>query len=227
MKNPWIVVGVITVVLFGGAIWYSGMSTERNNEGVEITDHSKGNPDANVVLVEYSDFQCPACAAFQPYIEEVLALYGDQLRFEYKHFPLPIHPSAIPAGVAAEAAGQQGKFFEYHDALFENQSDWSGSVAPQALFIEYAETLGLDMDTFRRHIKSSVLRDQVRNGITEGRELGITGTPTFFLNGERMNISTYEDFIGQIALAVNPSSDTPATEGDSPAILEGEIRFGL
>ena len=87
MKNPWVVIGVIAVVLFGGAFWYSSVVTEKNNEGVVVEAHVKGNPDAAVRLVEYSDFQCPACAAFQPVVEQVLASYGDSLAFDL--FPLP------------------------------------------------------------------------------------------------------------------------------------------
>jgi len=185
MKNPWVIIGIITVLLFGGAIWFSGVSAEKNNEGVELLQHIKGNPEATVTLVEYSDFQCPACAAFQPIVEEVMDEYGDSLSFEYKHFPLPIHPYAQQAAVAAEAAGQQGKFFEYHDALFDNQKTWVNAASPSSLFIQYAEQLGLDVPLFRKHIKSSVLRDKVRAGFAEGRELDITGTPSFFLNGEK------------------------------------------
>ena len=120
MKNPWVIIGLITVVLFGGAIWYSSYVNEQNNEGVEIMTHVKGNPNADVVLVEYSDLQCPACAAYHPVVKEVVEQYSDEIRFEYKHFPLPMHPYAIQAAVAAEAAGQQGMFFEFHDLLFEN-----------------------------------------------------------------------------------------------------------
>lgn len=226
MKNPWVIVGIITVVLFGGAIWYANVSAERNNEGITITEQIKGNPEAPVVLVEYSDFQCPACAAFQPYLAEVMAQYGDRIQLQYKHFPLPIHASAIPAAVAAEAAGQQGKFFEYHDLLFANQTEWSTAVAPQALFLTYAEELGLDMDTFRRHMRSSLLRDHVRASVEEGRGLGITGTPTFFLNGQRMQVSTYEDFMTQIAAAVDPGSVT-VDGATTTAPAASDIRFGL
>lgn len=125
MKNPWVIVGIITVVLFGGAIFLSSHSTDKNNEGVEILEHVGANPEATVVLTEYSDFQCPACAAFQPVLDETLDLYGDSIRFEYKHFPLPIHKFATNAAIAAEAASQQGKFFEYGALLFENQTEWS------------------------------------------------------------------------------------------------------
>ncbi len=82
MKNPWVIVGALTVILIGGSVWYSSSVSARNNEGVTLTPHIKGNPEAVVTLVEYSDFQCPACAAFQPYVNEVLAAYGDSVRFE-------------------------------------------------------------------------------------------------------------------------------------------------
>jgi protein-disulfide isomerase len=162
MKNPWVVVGIIMVVLFGGAIWYSSIATEKSNEGVVDMSQIKGNKDAAVTLVEYSDFQCPACASFQPVLKELLATYGENLKFEYKHYPLPIHPYAQQAAIAAEAAGQQGKFFEYHDALFENQAEWSKSATPVAFFNKYAEELGLDVEKFKQHQKASLLRERLK-----------------------------------------------------------------
>ncbi|MBP6924202.1 MAG: thioredoxin domain-containing protein [Candidatus Pacebacteria bacterium] len=232
MKNPWVIVGFITVILFGGAIWYSSSATEKNNEGVVVTDHIKGSAEATVTLVEFSDFQCPACASFQPVLEEVMKSYGEKISFEYKHYPLPIHPYAQQAALAAEAAGQQGKFYEYHDVLFKNQQAWSASVAPGALFQQYAKELGLDMEQFQRHQKSALLRDRVRGDMNEARELGLTGTPTFYLNGEKMEMDTFEEFITQIAMAVDPvgaaammasstaTSSTPATTGS-------DVKFGL
>jgi protein-disulfide isomerase len=230
MKNPWIILTIITVVLFGGAIVYSQNANEKNNQGVVVVDHIKGNPAASVTLVEYSDFQCPACAAFQPVVNELLAQYGSQIKFEYKHFPLPIHNFAQQAAVAAEAASQQDKFFEFHDKLFENQKEWSSSATPQAFFTQYAEELGLDVEKFKTHQNSSVLRDAVRADLADARELGLTGTPTFFLNGERMQFETFEDFIAQIALAIDPSGALTAssTASSSPEALgTPEIKFGL
>ncbi len=204
MKNPWVIVGIVAVVLIGGSIWYSNNVSTRNNEGVTLNPHIKGAEGAVVTLVEYSDLQCPACAAFQPYVDEVVAAYGDSLKFEYKHFPLPIHPYAEVAARAAEAAGIQGKFFEYSNLLFTNQATWSKAINPNINFIQYAEELGLDTDQFKRHMNASLVRDKIRADSEAGRELGITGTPTFFLNGERMVIQTYDDFRAQIEAAINP-----------------------
>lgn len=223
MKNPWTIIGIIVVVLFGGAIWYSGVANEANNEGVEIVQHIKGNSDAVVTLVEYSDFQCPACAAFQPVVSDLLEEYGDSLRFEYKHFPLPNHSSAVQAAVAAEAAGQQDKFYEFHDLLFENQQTWASSPTTNALFLQYASELELDLDVFRRHMNSSVLRDKVQGELADGRALGVSGTPTFFLNGDRMIIETYAGFVEQVAAAINPGSASTTDE----AVTGSGIRFGL
>jgi protein-disulfide isomerase len=228
MKNPWVIIGIITVVLIGGAVWYSSHTATQSNEGVVAgTQHVKGNPDAPVKLVEYSDFQCPACAAFQPVINDVLETFGDQISFEYKHFPLSaIHPLAEPAARAAEAAGQQGKFFEFHDKLFENQAAWSRSQNPTTFFIRYAEEVGIDTAQFRRQLRSSILRDEVRADAAEGRSLELTGTPSFFLNGERMEIQTYQDFFDQIARAVDPTyGQATGTEAVAPAAES--VRFGI
>ena len=226
MRNPWIVVGAITILLFIGAILYSNSVNTQSNEGVTVTGNVEGNVDAAVTLVEYSDFQCPACSAFQPVLKQVLATYGDQIRFEYKHYPLPIHNFAMQAAVAAEAAGQQGKFFEFHDVLFEKQKEWSVSATPNVLFITYAQDLGLDVETFKRHQKSSLLREKVRSDMNDAKEKGLTGTPTFYLNGEKMEVKTFEDFVTQIALAVDPTvvpvaSSTVETQSGEP------LKFGL
>ncbi len=224
MKNPWAIIGVVALVLIGGSIWYSNSVSAKNNEGIEFYAHIKGNENATVTLVEYSDFQCPACASFQPTLNEVLEEYGDSIKFEYKHFPLPIHPKAEPAARAAEAAAQQGAFFEYHDLLFANQSTWSSSPASQAMFIQYAEELNLDVEKFKRHYNASKITDKVREHSKEARDLGLTGTPTFFLNGERMQIQTYQDFKDQIASALGVASS-----GEASTTIEAKptVQFGI
>ncbi len=202
-RNPWAVIGIITVVLIGGSIWYSTSLADSYNEGVEVETHVKGNENATVTILEYSDFQCPACAQFAPILKAMMADYGDQVKFEYRHYPLmQIHPNAEAAARAAEAAGQQGKFFEYHDALFENQNEWGAAAIPGAFFTKYADELGLDMDKFKRHQRSSVLQQNIRDHVSEARELGLTGTPSIFLNGEKMNFQTYQEFNDQVKAAL-------------------------
>ncbi len=202
-KHFWKILALLVVLLLGGSIIYSQKASEEANVGVVIEPHIKGNPDASVTLVEYSDFQCPACGQFYPYVKEVVEEHGDKLRFEYKHFPLiTIHKNAVPAARAAEAASQQGKFFEMHDKLFENQTEWSNSTNAQVYFIQYAEEIGLDVGLFKKHLGSSIISDAVDQGFNEARELGLSGTPTLFLNGEKMEISSFDEFRSQIADAV-------------------------
>jgi protein-disulfide isomerase len=204
MKNPWIVIGVLVAVMLGGSIWYSGQVGQEGNEGITFAPHYKGNPDAVVTLVEYSDFQCPACASFQPVLDDVIEQYGESLKIEYKHFPLGMHSMAEPAARAAEAAGQQGAFFEFHDLLYANQQAWATSPNPTGIFIQYAEELGLDVEKFKSQSRASLIRDRVKEDLQEAMSLGLTGTPSFFLNGERMSFETYAEFMNQIEKAVNP-----------------------
>jgi protein-disulfide isomerase len=236
MKNPWIIIGLVTIALFIGAFFLADQANEANNAGIEIKTQVKGSPDAVVVLEEYSDFQCPACAQAAPFVSEIVAQYEGELRFEYKHFPIErIHPYALQAAMAAEAAGQQGKFFEFHDLLFENQAQWSQSPTPNIFFIQYAEELGLDIDQFRRQSNASVLRDKVRAEQAEGVERGVTGTPGFFLNGERLiaadgrNLS-YADIAARVAAAIDPEAAV-APESEDPEVVgeaQGEtVRFGI
>jgi len=231
MKNPWLLFGGIIVLLFIGAFYLANTAGEANNEGIVELTHFKGNADANVVLVEYSDFQCPACQAMYPMVGELMAQYSDQIRFEYRHFPIErAHPYAIQAAMAAEAAGQQGKFYEFHDLLFDNQQAWAQSSTPNVLFTGYAQELGLDMETFNRHANASLLREKVRAQQQQGLDAGVTGTPTMFLNGERMQYNSYDEFITQVIAVVDPSA-IPAVESEDPTVTEEDadepVRFGL
>jgi protein-disulfide isomerase len=227
MKNPWIIVGLVAAFLIGGSVWYSNTVSTRNNEGVTFSANVKGNPDAVVKLVEYSDLQCPACASFQPILNEIINEYGADLSFEYKHFPLPIHNLAEAAARAAEAAGQQDAFFAYHDLLFANQATWSKNPNPSAFFIQYAEELSLDTAMFKRHMNASLIREKVQKEGAEARELGLTGTPTFFLNGERMKFTSYEEFKTQIAAAINPQVEFGAQGEVVPPEAESTVLFGI
>jgi len=228
MKNPWVIVGVVAVVLFGGAVWYANHSVAESNEDIKITPNSKGNPDAAVTLVEYSDLQCPACAGFEPVIAGMLEQYANELRFEFRHFPLPprMHPHAFQAALAAEAAGQQGKFFEYKYLLYSNQQKWSGAAVPTTFFLQYASELGLDLDLFKTHMRSSVLKDRIQAEFAEGEKVGVTGTPSFFLNGEKMEFESYLEFAQQIGYAIDPSLAASSTASTTGATPEG-VRFGF
>lgn len=204
MKNPWVIVLLLAVVLIGGSVWYSNSVSESNNEGVTFTPHIKGNVEAPVKLVEYSDFQCPACAQTMPVLEEIISQYGDQVSLEYRHFPLPMHSMAETAARAAEAAGQQGAFFAYHDLLFINQKSWSTSPNSLGMFTQYAKELDLDLDKFKQHMNSSLVREKIKSEKQEGLEKGVSGTPSLFLNGAKMSFSTYDDLKSQIESALNP-----------------------
>jgi len=230
-KHIWKIIFVGIAALLIGSVVISQKAAEQANEGVVIQDHVKGNAEASVTLTEYSDFQCPACAQFYTILKGVMEEHGDSIRFEYKHFPLiSIHPNALPAARAAEAAGQQGAFFQMHDMLFDNQTTWSPIASPDVYFIKYAEELGLDVAEFKRHSDSSVINDAVMTNFKEAQGLNLRSTPTFFLNGEMMAFESYEDFIGQIEAALGVTSNTAESEQSNevePSPGTPDVTFGI
>lgn len=221
---------VVAIVAVAAAVVYSNYASSKANEGIELSPNIKGNPDAAVVLTEFSDFQCPACAQFYPILKDLLEQYEGDLALEYKHFPLiNIHPFAVPAAKAAEAAGQQGKFFEMHDKLFENQTEWSQGANPRAFFMKYAEELELDMDQFKRQYGASLIEDKIQAEFNEARENGFTGTPSFLLNGERLQFGSFEEFNAAIRNAIG-TDDTETEEGVETGGAEPaaeDVRFGF
>jgi protein-disulfide isomerase len=160
-------------------------------ETYPIEDRIKGNPESGVLLVEYSDFQCPACANAAPAISQLVENFGDQFALEYRHFPLQRHPHARIAAQAAEAAGIQGKFWEMHDMLFEKQNEWSHSPRPNQHFRAYAREIGINEDRFRYDLESDQVIERVSEHFEEAMDLGLPGTPAFVFNGEIIDLTTF------------------------------------
>jgi protein-disulfide isomerase len=142
---------------------------------------SVGPDNAAVTLVAFSDFQCPFCARVLPTIEQIRKTYGDQVRVVFKHLPLSMHAKAPAAHAAAEAAFRQGKFWEMHDKIFANQKEMA-----EERYLDYAAELGLDIDQFKRDLESETVQARIDLDTEEAAELGATGTPSFFLNGRKI-----------------------------------------
>ena len=213
--TKYLIIGI--VVLLGGAFILSKMASNDGDEGVVLENRFMGGENAAVVLTEYSDFECPACRAAHPVVKEIVEEFGNDLKFEYKHFPLTqIHQNANLAAQAAEAAGVQGKFWEMHDLIFEEQPVWSRSPNPKGNFIAFAEELELDVEQFKRQINSSLIKAKIRDDQALGQEQGVRGTPSFFLNGEALqNPGSAEDFKNIIRTAITNAGGSTGTSTDT------------
>lgn len=149
---------------------------------VTDADPSRGPKNAKVTLVEFSDYECPFCGRFyEEALPVLLKEYGDKVRFVWKDFPLPMHSNAPKASEAAHCAGEQGKYWEYHDVLFQNQR----ALSIEALG-DYAKRLSLDAEDFNTCLNSGKFAKKIKDDMNLGRSLGINGTPSFFVNGERI-----------------------------------------
>jgi protein-disulfide isomerase len=149
---------------------------------VQITegDHVRGKPDADIVILEYGDFQCPYCARAHPTLAALQKQYGERIALVYRHLPLDIHPFAQAAAEAAEAAGAQGKFWEMHDALFEHQAQMAPGQLPLL-----GQQAGVDGGRFEQDLAARRYRERIEAQAAEAKALGASGTPSFFINGER------------------------------------------
>jgi protein-disulfide isomerase len=175
------------------------------NAPVSERDHVQGLETAPVTLVEYGDFECPHCAAAYVIVKEVQKNMGDQLRFVFRHFPLSqIHPHAEQAAEACEAAGAQGKFWEMHDLLFENQPRLETTD-----LVMYAEELELDLPRFARELQHGAYREVVRRDFLRGVRSGVNGTPSFFINGVRYD-GSWE--LSPLVAALESAARTGGTE---------------
>lgn len=206
-KVGWIIFSVIVVAVLGGLIAWARITNPPidlsgiDNSGViqgipqngNIADHVTGISDSKVVLIEYGDYQCPSCGSAFPNLNTLLEEYGDQITFIFRNFPLTtMHPNARAAAGVAEAAGLQGKFWEMHDLLYGSQNDWSGLDATQRtkMFNTYATSLGLDIDKFNADVAGAEVNKKISFDQALGKSLSVNATPTFYLNGERLDDTT-------------------------------------
>jgi len=197
--------GISALVLGGmvfGMVKIASRNSQDNKQPLSLTssviesDWIKGNKEAKIVITEYSDFQCPACASYYGVVKQIHKDFGDRIAFVYRHFPLrQIHANAEIAALSAEAAGKQGKFWEMHDMIFENQKKWEGEKNAGEIFIKYGEDLGLNIEKFKQDLDSKEVKDKVEADYQSGIKAGVNHTPTFFLNGaEIQNPRSYEEF---------------------------------
>lgn len=189
--------------IFGREAEEAAPSEEAPSEGAQPSAPSEvevsadddpyiGPEDAPVVIVEFSDFQCPYCTRFRDQtLDTLLDEYGDQIRFVYRDFPLTqMHQQALGAHIAAECAADQEMFWEMHDAIFDNQNQLDTESLRR-----YAEDLGLDMDTFNDCLEDEAHHDEVLADLTEGQSYGVRGTPSFFINGRPLvGAQPFENF---------------------------------
>lgn len=194
-KTFWAIIAII-ILVFAGIVVFNKKDNPATNTNAEPTNHVVGAGTTGVTLVEYGDFQCPYCSTFYPLIEQVKAKYGDQITFQFRHLPLmQIHPNALAAARAAEAASNQGKFWEMYDLLFQNQSAWSQNSDAKPVFEQYAAQLGLNMPQFRDDAASAATNDTIQADIEEFKKTKEPmSTPTFFLDGKKISATSLEEF---------------------------------
>ena len=205
---------LIVFAAIGGSVWGLAKIVKQTPRGqqagifdtVSTGDWAKGNADSKVALIEYSDFQCPACGTYYPLLKQLAKEEGEKFNFVYRHFPLPQHGNAKNAAYAAEAAGKQGKFWEMHNMIFEDQKVWSESRKAKEIFADYAKTLELNMEQFEKDRDSQAAKEKVESDYNGGQKAGVNATPTFFLNGKRIQPANYENFKSLLNQAAENSS---------------------
>lgn len=200
MNKRFVVILAVLIIGFAGLLVFTKKEANAPENGGNAdatpTNHTVGANTAGVTLTEYGDFECSACAQYYPLVKQIKEKYGDKIAFQFRHFPLTeIHQNALISSRAAEAAGLQGKFFEMHDKLYENQQAWATSTNSAQIFEDYAAQLGLNVDKFREDMRSSAVNDSVQADRAEAKKKSYSSTPTFEINGQKIdNPRSPEDF---------------------------------
>lgn len=176
----------------GGLLWQFGSTADQPVEDIAgERKHVKGT--GAVTVVEFSDFQCPACLSVQEPLKQILAKYEGKVELVYRHFPLvSIHKNATLAAYASEAADMQGKFWEMHDMLFTKQAEWSELSDPMSVFVGYSEQIGMDTAKFAADLESQAVKDVVTTDVLASTRYRLSGTPTFFVNGVKTEFGQIE-----------------------------------
>lgn len=210
-KKAWIIFATICVALIGGLV-YLNKNSKVDVSAIDVTaiqkasadngnigDHTFGNMNSKVILIEYGDYQCPGCGEASPVIKELTEKYKDQMGFVFRNFPLTsIHPNSLAASTTAEAAGLQGKFWEVHNALYENQNSWNQLAGADRTnyFVTLAGNAGADSKKVESLLNGDStdaknVSKKISFDVAIGRKAGVTGTPSFYLNGKNVGDKYY------------------------------------
>lgn len=222
MKRFWVIFGVVVIAFIAGfVILNRDTSPSDSTDLTELRedDHAQIAPNQKVVLIEYADFQCPGCAGLFPLLQQAKQAYKDQVTFVYRYIPLTtIHPNAMAAARAAEAASRQDKFWQMHDLLFQNQNAWSSLpiTQSQTLFETYASQIDLNIDQYKQDYSSSEVADRINIDVNSATKLEITSTPTLLLNGNKIDTpNTLDDFKRVLDEAIKNAGGTPPASTDN------------
>ena len=238
----WIAITIVSalfLLLFVGIIVVAKNKNKPQTENGAVKFSNSGHPrmltkegkDASIsasqatqaiTMVEYGDLQCPACKAYHPLVLDVLKAYPEQLKLVFKNYPLTtVHRNAMAAAIAAEAAGKQGKYFEFVDMVYEKQLDWSELDDPQGKFEEYVKALGLSVEQFKKDQQDKAITTLINDERNEGIQNGVTGTPSFFINGKKIenpaNLDAFKKVIDAELKTVtgnNPPAISPTSAPD-------------
>lgn len=229
-KTTWIIISVLCVLGLGALIVFTKKDAVNvddldpnaiisSAEG-KIGDRVFGKADSKVVVYEYADFQCPGCAGAHPATQSIQQLYKDQVAFVYRNFPLTsAHPNALAAASAAEAAGQQNKFWEMVDLLFTNQNQWASASLDDRgkIFESYAEKLELNIDTWRSDQTSKIVQDKIARDRALGARKSVDSTPSFFVGSSKMSADVVNNVIqNDGALLMDKIDEALRSAGETP-----------
>jgi len=243
-NTPFIIIGLLAVVVVGAVLYGVGVfgggskntNTANNKAGTNgntaktpgipanappgaSPPNAAGPPTALVTIEEFADFQCGSCAAAFPIMNEIKSMYGSRIRFVYRNFPLaiPAHDKSYEAAVATEAAGMQGKFWEMHAQLFQNQQKWTADPNYRQIWSEYAAKIGLDVNKFTSDLAGIAAKGRVDADMARGRALNVNSTPTVYINGvsvpfNDVKVDSLKAMIdAELAKGAAPAPASPAT----------------
>lgn len=227
MRKERVLFWFMAVLIVGGTVFALAKLPKKetgqpNSDIIELSpiiaaDWVIGNKESQNTLMEYGDFQCPACAAYKPLVDQLLKEQGANFRFVYRHFPLRQHFQAKDAAYAAEAAGKQGKFWTIYDLIYKYQTDWAEKTNAKNIFLDYVSSLGLNLEQFKKDRDLAEIKNRIEKDIQEGLKIGINSTPTFYLNGKKIQPRSYEEFSNLIKQSnVTPTPSTSPQPITSP-----------
>ncbi|MBI5906824.1 thioredoxin domain-containing protein [Candidatus Saccharibacteria bacterium] len=217
MDRRFLVILAVIIVALGGVFAFSKQSADNKSGGsssAKPTSHTIGEGKKGVTLTEYGDFQCPVCGTYYSPLKQVMAKYNSDIYFQFSNLPLvSIHPNAFAAARAAEAAGLQNKYWQMHDKLYENQTQWSSATSALSTFKTYAKEIGLNVTQFETDYASGKVNDAINADLDAFKKTGKDqATPTFFIDGTPVSSSSLTD----------PSTGAPTLEKFS-AVIDAEI----